>query len=384
MANQASPDVYGKLARYLDDLPAGFPATGDGAELQLLRTLFTPEEARLALHLTLLGEEARVIARRARLPLREVTERLENMFRKGLIDASYPEGKPPRYMVSQFVIGFWEGQVNRLTRETAEAFEAYIPHAGPQIWRNGQQLRTIPIGESIESTAEIMAYEQAERIVAHHRTIGVMNCVCRQEQQLLGHDCGKPLETCMVFGDFVNSAERIGRARRIDRDEALALLRQAEAAGLVLQPANSQRPAAICMCCGCCCGVLRILKMHDRPAEVAVSPFRAVLNAEECMGCGACEERCQMDALALGGDGYAVLKEERCIGCGLCVTTCPGGALSMVRKPAAEQPAIPAVTLTAYLGWGWARGKMLPTRIAKIAVRSGIDRVLAPRAKSTE
>ena len=89
-------DVYQRLARYLDDLPAGFPATEDGAELRLLRTLYTPEEAELALHLTLLGEEPRVIARRARLPLAEAAERLAAMFRKGLLSATFPPGKPPR------------------------------------------------------------------------------------------------------------------------------------------------------------------------------------------------------------------------------------------------------------------------------------------------
>ena len=59
-------DVYQKLARYLDDLPGGFPATTTGVELRLLRRLFTPEQAELALHLTLLAEEPRVIARRAK------------------------------------------------------------------------------------------------------------------------------------------------------------------------------------------------------------------------------------------------------------------------------------------------------------------------------
>ncbi len=86
-----------------------------------------------------------------------------------------------------------------------------------------------------------------------------------------------------------------------------------------------------------------------------------------------------MDAIALGDDGYAVLKEERCIGCGLCVSTCPNEALSLVRKPPAERPAIPATTVTAYLGWGWARNKLTPAKLAEIGVKSTLDRLLAPR-----
>jgi hypothetical protein len=59
-------DIYQKLSQHLDNLPGGFPPTETGVELRILHRLFTPEEAELALHLTLIPEEPRVIARRAR------------------------------------------------------------------------------------------------------------------------------------------------------------------------------------------------------------------------------------------------------------------------------------------------------------------------------
>ena len=43
-------EVYRKLARHLDNLPGGFPSTESGVELRILRRLFTPEDAELALH----------------------------------------------------------------------------------------------------------------------------------------------------------------------------------------------------------------------------------------------------------------------------------------------------------------------------------------------
>ena len=52
-------DVYQQLAHHLDNLPAGYPATESGVELRILRRLFSPEEAALALRLTVLPEEAR-------------------------------------------------------------------------------------------------------------------------------------------------------------------------------------------------------------------------------------------------------------------------------------------------------------------------------------
>jgi electron transport complex protein RnfB len=70
-------EVYERLAQFLDELPAGFPKSESGVEMRILRRLFSPEEAELAMHLTLLTEEARVIARRAGIPVDEAARRLE-------------------------------------------------------------------------------------------------------------------------------------------------------------------------------------------------------------------------------------------------------------------------------------------------------------------
>ena len=51
-------DVYLKLARVLDTLPNGFPATEDGVEIRLLKKIFTPEQADLFCDLRLTFETA--------------------------------------------------------------------------------------------------------------------------------------------------------------------------------------------------------------------------------------------------------------------------------------------------------------------------------------
>jgi hypothetical protein len=77
-------DLYRQLAHHLDRLPGGFPATESGVELRILRRLFSPQDAELALHLTLIPEEARVIAHRAGIPVTEAQQRLEDMASRGL------------------------------------------------------------------------------------------------------------------------------------------------------------------------------------------------------------------------------------------------------------------------------------------------------------
>ncbi len=370
-------DVYERLARHLDDLPGGYPPTPSGVELRILRRLFTPEEAELALRLTVIPEEAPVIARRAGLPRAEASRRLEEMVRKGLVFSIERRGKPPLYMAAQFVIGIWEYHVNDLDPELVRDVNEYIPYLfDPETWRKAPQLRTVPVGRSIPVEHEVMDYERAEELVRGQRRILVAPCICRREHRIAGRGCDRPEETCLIFGIAADYYERRGVGRVIDADEALGILRTAEEAGLVLQPSNARKAVNICCCCGCCCQVLKCIARHPRPAEIVSSAFEARLDADACAGCGVCVERCQMDALALR-DGRARLDPTRCVGCGLCVTTCPAGALSLVRRPGA--PEVPRTMVEAVYRLGRARGKLGPGRLALAALRSRLDRLLALR-----
>lgn len=372
-------DVYEKLAQHLDNLPAGFPRTESGVEIRILRQLFTPEDAELALHLTLIPEEPRVIAHRAKIPVEEAAQRLEQMGKEGLIFSIHQEGKPPQYLAQQFAVGFWEGQVNKLSLELVQDFEEYLPtYADLDLWGKAPQLRTIPVGESISPQTEVMPYEQAEALVRAQETFALANCICRQEQHILGKGCDKPLESCLTFGMAAEQSVRTGRARAISQEEALAVLHRAEEAALVLQPANAKDPLFICTCCGCCCGVLRSVKRHPKPASIVSSPFVASLDVETCEGCGTCETRCQIEAVYLD-DGKAALDVDRCIGCGLCVTTCPTDSLSLMRKPESVQPYVPKDIVENSIKLGQARGKMGIGELIGMQVRSKLDRLLAPR-----
>ena len=57
----------------------------------------------------------------------------------------------------------------------------------------------------------------------------------------------------MGFGMAVDYRKRNGMGREIDLQETLDMLKWADKAGLVLQPANAKDALWICLCCGCCC-----------------------------------------------------------------------------------------------------------------------------------
>ena len=372
-------DIYAKLAKHLDDLPGGFPPTESGVELRILRKLFSPEEAELALKLTLIPEEAGVVARRAGIPREEAETRLEQLAGKGLCFSMKGKSGAARYMAAQYVIGIWEYHVNDLDPELVRDMREYIPTLfDAKAWSKSPQLRTIPVGQSVSAEQKIMAYEQAGELIRQQKKLLVAPCICRKEHKLTGEGCDKPEESCLVFGLGADYYQRNGLGRLIGQEEALEILARAEKTGLVLQPSNAEKIVNICCCCGCCCQVLKTLKLYPRPADMVASSFVAKLDAEECVGCGVCEDRCQMDALRLDDD-KAVLDAARCIGCGLCVTTCPSGALTLERKPEDQQHKPPRNMIEASIRLAKARGKMGPVQMAKMGLKSKVDRLLASR-----
>jgi ferredoxin len=79
--------------------------------------------------------------------------------------------------------------------------------------------------------------------------------------------------------------------------------------------------------------MLRLQKMLPRPVDFWATNYCASVDAGRCTGCGACVERCQVNAVTIDDQaGTAVINTDRCIGCGNCVTTCPAGAMSLVGK----------------------------------------------------
>lgn len=330
--------IYRRLAEHLDTLPDGYPPTETGVELRVLKRLFTPAEATLAVHLTLERETAAVIAERAALPTEAVARRLSEMAQKGLIFSVEPSDGQVLYQAVPFVVGIFEFQVDRLSSEFLADLAEYAAARGewPQV-KTIPQLRTIPVGLSIESQPEVLPYERVEELVAAHDRFAVAPCLCRKAAQMTGGGCEAPLETCMIFGDWAEYYVRTGRGRKISREEVAAILKQANEANLVLQPSNTKDATVICCCCGCCCGVLTRLKSLPNPASEVASSYRARYDRTRCIGCRRCLSRCQMEAIGSDGDRIA-LAEDRCIGCGLCVGTCPSGALTLARRERAEAP----------------------------------------------
>jgi electron transport complex protein RnfB len=329
-------DVYRKLARRLDEIPNGFPSTQSGVELRLLAKIFTVEEAALAAEMRLSSEPAEAIAARAGVDPGTAYETLKTMARKGEIRAKR-KGGALAFGLLPFVVGIYEEQLPRLDEELARLFEAYFQEAMGFVASQSPPVhRVIPVEEAIPAGIEIMPYESASDLLDNAKSWGVLDCICRKQQKLIGKGCDRPINNCLAFAPIEGVFDHSDTVRAITKDEAFRVLREAEEAGLVHSPGNYRDGNHyICNCCTCCCGVLRNVAEFNIPTAIAKSSFVATVDEEACTGCGDCLERCQFDALAVP-DAVCLIDPGRCVGCGLCTTVCPTEALHLMPRPEGE------------------------------------------------
>ena len=329
-----SDDVYRKLADVLDALPNGFPATEDGAEIRLLKRIFSPEEAAFFCELKLKFETPRQIADRIGRPLAEVSETLAVMSEKGQI-FGIDLGEVQLYKMMPWAFGIYEFQLPRMDRELAEMCEGYNPVFGEQFFAHKPQLmQVIPIESEIEGKHETLSYERVSNIIENSQSFMYFDCICKKEKGLLDNPCTKPVQVCTAFAPIPGVFDNHPFGKTMTRQEAYELIKKTEEAGLVHMTWNVQNGHYfICNCCGCCCGILRgINDLGIDASRVINSSYYAVIDPESCTGCGVCaDERCQVHAIAQADDIYHV-QAEKCIGCGLCVTTCPADAVRLARK----------------------------------------------------
>lgn len=336
-------DIYQKLRNRLDALSVGFPETTSGIEMKILKRLFSEEDAALFLTLLPVPETAEKIAARIGSTIEETAEHLEDMAKRGLLFRRR-KNDSTKYGIVPYMVGIFEFQLKHLDKELAQDLEEYFETGiGPRL--HGQAtslLRTIPVDIDFASQLPVAPYEDAMKIIDSHEVIAVSDCVCRVTKNTIDDGCDYPLENCLQFGTSAEYFVENDMGRFISREEAKEIIKASDEAGLVLQPYNDQKVASICSCCGCCCIALRSIKMHSVPAQAVHTNYFVEVDSHTCTGCGICETRCHMDAIAVNDSGIARVDRDRCIGCGLCVSTCGPQSVFLVRKSEQEATDPPA------------------------------------------
>ena len=332
---------YEQLADALDELPNGFPRVSSGVEIRLLKKAFTPEEAALAGQMGRRYETVADISARTGLPEQQVKELLDSLLPRGLVRKSGVEGAE-KYRLGPFLVGWYEAMMGRLRhdREFAELFEQYMKEGGGDrvLAPRPGILGVVPVRGSLKSEL-LQPYDDIDAHFARHERFGVIDCICRIQQDLVGSNCSMPVKRCGFYGlpPETELSEHV-----LDREQAIALFQQIEEEGHVhlgfygfTRGAEEPRFVGCCNCCGDCCGVLRgtnDLGLDEGPQR---SNYRAVIDLDSCIQCGNCIDRCQVNAITENVDGMPELDMDRCIGCGVCVIGCQEEAIDLI--PVSEE-----------------------------------------------
>lgn len=326
-------EVFERLAEALNKLPNGFPRTTSKIEIQMLKKMFSNEEAALAGQLTYHYDTAADIAQRTGKAAKDVYDRLVKLAKRGFVWYSRGNGGL-RFRLAPFIVGIYEAFLEGMDHEFAHLFEEYMVDGGATGLMQWQPAvhRVVPARGSVKSEY-ILPYDDIRAMLEAAVDFRVRDCICRKQRDLLDRrKCDFPLRMCINFSPL----QRPTHIDTISKKEALALLDESEALGLVHTVSNCIKDVYyVCNCCGCCCGILRGITEWGINESVAHANYYAVVQEMECTGCGVCRERCQVHAIT-EHEGIAVINQERCIGCGLCVSGCTAEAVRLERRPDAE------------------------------------------------
>jgi Pyruvate/2-oxoacid:ferredoxin oxidoreductase delta subunit len=200
----------------------------------------------------------------------------------------------------------------------------------------GKSIRIIPVEKTMTVPEEfVLPSQSVEDIIQKFDDIAVGYCFCRQRRTLLGEPCKTeaPTLNCFTFGKSARFTVAQGFAKPVTKEQALAIMKEAEDAGLVhkaFHPGSRENnpETSICNCCKDCCDTMNLWRNGTTPL-VNSTYHLSVIDEDACTGCGACMERCPTDAIDINDQGIARVDTSSCFGCGVCSRFCPEDAISL-------------------------------------------------------
>lgn len=240
----------------------------------------------------------------------------------------------------------FEKLLQELRDQTQHNYDALAPlfSAAPAVDRtvparmseDGKAIKVIPVDKTLDIGDEfILPSQTVEEIINKFDDIAVGHCFCRQRRSLLGDHCSTdaPVLNCFTFGKSARHTAAQGFAKKISREEALKIMREAAQAGLIhkaFHPGSRETSpeTSICNCCKDCCDTLGLWRSGTLPL-INSTYYLSVIDRQACSGCGTCVEWCPTDAIVLNDEGLAERDESACLGCGVCSRFCPEEAISL-------------------------------------------------------
>jgi Na+-translocating ferredoxin:NAD+ oxidoreductase subunit B len=331
----------------------------------------TPDEAALLTGMPFSPKTLAELADLAKTPADALRKKLEGLAVRGLVYRQVRDGVE-RYYLNDIFFGYrsfgWPGNKGGYDLEAGPLLHHYLQDGlmSPFGAVKEKGLRVIPVGATIEDARGVLPYEELAKILDKVEYFTVSHCPCRHANNLDpdSPDCQYPTEVCLHFDKLGHYIVENGMGREITRAETEEILRRSAELGLVHGISNQQeKPDTICNCCRDCCIWFLAMKKYGHQGTLTPSNFRITVNVSTCTGCGLCVKRCPMEALHLDDmpeargrktlvtdnsgkqreltnktGKAAVLNLEQCIGCGVCAYKCPSHSLTLARNEVEHHP----------------------------------------------
>jgi NAD-dependent dihydropyrimidine dehydrogenase PreA subunit len=320
---------------------------------EAVKATFSEQDLRIFFLLPFMGmvpiEKTEKKAVKANITIEDLHETVLRLIPEGVIDSYVENGV--RFCGRAPIIALLEFQVRLIVdspmrRVCTKIMNAFIEGATDVIPTKTPYYRVLPvettitgIGEEKEVAVnmvvpdprEILPIDVISEMIKREDLIVVADCYCRSTKQLLGEDCGHPLETCFYFNKLAKIKLESGYARQIDYEEAMRILRDCEEQGLVHNVSNCDGEIeTLCNCCNCSCAVMQAIQRGQTNVG-GPSRFVVALDEESCSLCGLCLDACNVENIEIV-EGKLTIDFANCIGCGQCVSRCPEGSLYMILR----------------------------------------------------
>lgn len=165
-------------------------------------------------------------------------------------------------------------------------------------------MRAIPVEKAIEHETRKVKYEEISYwLDKAGDSIAVAPCECRKLRVMVDEGTGDlEGDYCINLGHYAESCIRMGKARRITRQEAEEIIKVSKKRGAVHQLSNIDGKDFSLFICNCRWDTCMALKTswYTQSPNLSSSNYVAHVDKEKCVACGGCVEVCPQNAVKLG------------------------------------------------------------------------------------
>ena len=302
-----------KLCEKIND--GHYKITADCAEYRLFKDWMTDEQITvlLAIKGTMKINTLGGIARRAGMAKEKARALLHELTEIGLlVQVIIPKVNFELYLQPLYTPGVYEFMLLnesfcRAHPEIAYSFQQHatvsqVEHAMNTPMGAGI-MRVIPVEAAIPATAEQIDNERVSKYIEQNDGhLCAVPCQCRRVRKLMGEGSGDMDENfCLFMGHCADMFIRLGRGKKLSKEEAYALIKHVEDIGCVHQITTLENgnTFAICNCQPESCLALGLTQYYNTPA-LSKSNYVAEIDRDKCVACGQCTDKCANNAIKMG------------------------------------------------------------------------------------